>query len=278
MKQTVLKQVPKTKPDYRLILATLEKRIMDGVDEEKTKKILTSEEIWKRLDPERMMQWASLCQMAGCITTAQSVYCELHRIAPLHDAAFERHFEMLDILGNQQDLLKFLELSRKSVSPSVHGAWMKRFATTRSVSNEKDLDRAAKPFEQMRSHQHFADHFRALFSGRSDCFARQWADKTSGKSGYVPVRYPMRHTDLDAHFKGFETCGIYLIHPDGTVKLGVIDADLKPSIRDPSTLKPHMAAVRKESTWMASRILEISEKAGAKPCIEFSGGKGFHFW
>lgn len=276
--KNVVKPVFKAQPDYRLVMANLEKRILDGVDEEKTKKILASEEVWKRLDPELMLQWASLCQMAGCISAAESVYSQLHRISPDLEAAWERHFEMMDILGKSTDLLKLLEISRKSVNQAVHSAWMKRFAHNRSYYGEKDLDKAAKPFEEMRTRQNLADRFLELFSGRPDCFARQWADKNTGKSGYVPVRYAMRHSDLEAHFKGFDTCGIYLIHPDGTVKLGVIDADLKDSLREASSLKKNISAVKKEGTWLASRIIEISQKAGARPCVEFSGGKGYHFW
>jgi len=281
MNQPLLKTVSKPKPektDYRLVIANLEKRIMDGVDEEKTKKILSSVEVWKRLDHELMMKWASLCQMAGCVTTARTVYSEIHRLQPGFEEAWERHLEMLDILGKAPDVVKLLAMARQTVKPEVHSAWARRFSHNHRVANERDLDRAAKPFEQMRIRERLADRFMDLFSGRSDCFARQWADKTSGKSGYVPVRQPMRHADLDAHFKGFETCGIYLLDQDGRVKLGVIDADLNASIREPSVLKKNMAAVKRESTWMASRIMDISTAAGLRPCVEFSGGKGYHFW
>lgn len=278
MSQTQLKPVSKTKPDYRLFLANLERRIIEGVDEEKTKKILSSDEIWKRLDQELMMKWASLCQMAGCVESGRAVYSEIHRLKPDFEPAWERHLEMMDILGKSSDVVKLLEMARRSVPSEVHAAWTRRFSNNRRVFNELNLDKASKPFEEMRTRERLADRFMDLFSGRPDCFARQWADKANGRSGYVPVRQPMRHADLEAHFKGFETCGIYLLHQDGRVKLGVIDADLKSSFRESSVLRKNMAAVKRESAWMASRIMEISAVAGLRPCVEFSGGKGYHFW
>lgn len=271
-------RLPRPKTDYRLVIAQLEKRIIDGADEEKTKAALVSEDIWKRLEPDLMLHWASLCQMAGCLDAADTVYSELHRIQPALETAWERHMEMADLLGQPAQLVKLLETSRKHIPPSVHSAWMKRFSPKGPALSERDLDNAAKPFEQLRTRQSLADHFLTLFTGRPDCFARQWADKSSGKSGYVPVRQPMRHSDLEAHFKGYETCGIYLIHPDDTVRLAVIDADLSKKIRDSESLKKLMPAVKKESLWMTSRILEISRKTGMTPRVEISGGKGYHYW
>lgn len=266
------------KTDFRLMIARLEKRILDGTDEEKTRSILMNEEAWKRLEPDLMLHWASLCQMAGCLDTADKVYNEIHRVNPTHDTAWERHMEMVDLLGKTPELVKLLETARRGLSPSVHGALAKRFSPRSAPQVDRAMDRAAKPFEQLRTHQSLADHFLRLFAGRPDCFARQWADKTSGKSGYVPVRQPLRHQDLEAHFKGYETCGIYLIHHDDTVRVAVIDADLSKKIREGETLKKSMPAIRKESQWMTSRILDISREAGMKPWVEISGGKGFHYW
>jgi len=267
------------KTDFRLMIARLEKRILDGTDEEKTRSILMNEEAWKRLEPELLLHWASLCQMTGCLDTADKVYTKIHRLAPSLETAWERHMEMADLLGQKPRLVKLMEESRRALPPDIHAALAKRFATTgQTPSAERDMDRAARPFEQLRTHQTLIDHFMHMFAGRQDCFARQWVDKASGKQGYVPVRHPMRHQDLDAHFKGYETCGIYLIQPDDTVRLAVIDADLSKKIREADTLKKSMPAIRKESQWMTSRILDISREAGLKPCVEISGGKGFHYW
>jgi hypothetical protein len=268
----------KSGADYRLILSNLERQILKGGNDEKARKILAMEGIWKRLDPELMTAWASLCRMAGCIATAESVYGEIHRIDPGREDAWEQHLEMADILGKTPDLIRLLETAKQAVRPETYRIWAARFSRRGDQGKEKDIDQALKPFEEMRSHEHRVARFMDLFSGRPDCFARQWADRTAGKSGYVPVRHPIRQEDLDAHLKGHETLGIYLIHRDGSVKTAVIDADLSPSLRDPAALKANFSAVKKESTWMASRIIELSPTAGVRPLIENSGGKGFHFW
>lgn len=40
----------------------------------------------------------------------------------------------------------------------------------------------------------------------------------------------------------------------------------------------NISTVKREGAWLASRILEVSKNAGLKPCVEFSGSKGYHFW
>jgi hypothetical protein len=269
-------QRPKT--DYRLVLANLEKRILSGEDEARTRSILDNESIWTTLAPDLLMQWASLCRMAGSLCTAEAVYSRLHQTRPECTDAFERHMEMLDILGRSADLIRLLETARAHVPPEIHQAWARRFSADRLRAEERDLERAAQPFEALRAYERMTDRFIDLFRGRGDCFARQWADKESGKTGYVPVRKPMGHQDLSDHFKGIETCGIYLIDTRGQVRLGVIDADLSAAYREKEALRKNMGAIKKESTWMASRIIELSVRAGQRPLVEFSGGKGYHFW
>ena len=60
-------------PDYRLTLSSLERKILTGEEQEKTRRILSREDIWQRLQTEQKIQWASLAQMAGAMNTALTV-------------------------------------------------------------------------------------------------------------------------------------------------------------------------------------------------------------
>ena len=117
-----------------------------------------------------------------------------------------------------------------------------------------------------------------LFSGREDCFARQWVDKREGKQGYVPVRRPMEKRDVEEHLKARKTLGIYLIRTDETVSVAVIDADLIKQFRKGKLKTEDKDLIKREQDYLLSRTMEIAEGIGLKPLVEFSGGKGFHFW
>ncbi|MBU0985665.1 MAG: DNA primase [Proteobacteria bacterium] len=134
------------------------------------------------------------------------------------------------------------------------------------------------PFERLRYRQQVFKRYLDLFSGREDCFARQWVDKQQHKQGYVPVRRPLEPNDLEDHFKGLKTYGFYLLKADGSVKTAVIDVDLRTDYRGKSLKADERNLVKRELYYLIERITELSEQAGLRPLIEFSGGKGYHFW
>ncbi|MBW1982936.1 MAG: DNA primase [Deltaproteobacteria bacterium] len=117
-----------------------------------------------------------------------------------------------------------------------------------------------------------------LFSGREDCFARQWANRAEGKQGYVPVRRPMEEHDVEEHLSGKKTYGIYLLHADSTVKVAVIDVDMSSRFRQGKRTGGDRSLIRRELSYLFSRMNEICQEAGLYPVVEFSGAKGYHFW
>ncbi len=134
------------------------------------------------------------------------------------------------------------------------------------------------PFALMRSREAGLEHFLALFRGREECFARQWADRKAGTQGYVPVRRPMTTEDVLDHLRGHRTYGIYLLQQDSRVRLGVIDSDLVSRFRTGPVAAGEKDLVRRENRYLLSRLAELSAAQGLPCLIEFSGGKGFHFW
>ncbi|MEA1966993.1 MAG: CRISPR-associated primase-polymerase type A1, partial [Thermodesulfobacteriota bacterium] len=139
-------------------------------------------------------------------------------------------------------------------------------------------ERSSAPFEKMIWQRELMDLFLNLFSGREDIFARQWADKNENKSGYVPVRHPISISDVDDHINGRKTYGIYILQSDSRVKCAVIDADVLSEYRTGKISIEKRNMVKRERSYMISRIREASSELGLKPLLEFSGYKGFHFW
>lgn len=113
---------------------------------------------------------------------------------------------------------------------------------------------------------------------REDCFARQWAERGEMRQGYVPVRRPMNLEDVEEHLKGTKTYGIYLLRSDATVGTAVIDMDLNSKYRSGKISAGDRRKIKREALWSVSRFREICGEKGLCPLVEFSGGKGFHFW
>ncbi|RLB90406.1 MAG: DNA primase [Deltaproteobacteria bacterium] len=130
----------------------------------------------------------------------------------------------------------------------------------------------------MQTRQKLLTNYLSLFSGRSDVFAGQWADRKKGKSGYVPVRRPMGMQDLEDHLKGLKTYGFYLMDKNADVCCGVIDADLVPEFREKKKNAGIVNQLKKEQSYMISRIRQSSKILELNPVVEVSGYKGFHFW
>jgi hypothetical protein len=142
----------------------------------------------------------------------------------------------------------------------------------------EELGSAATPFSALRGRQEAVARYLALFGGREDCFARQWANPTEGKSGYAPVRRPMEAEDAEEHLSGRKTYGIYLVRPDATVIASLIDADLVQKYRVERLKADEVDLIRRERNYLVGRLREIAAEAGLHTLVEFSGGKGYHFW
>jgi len=264
--------------DFSLLLSRIENSLLQGTNTERSQHILANPRLWKRLKPEQMLKWAGLCQMAGLIDEALAVYEQLNRLTPESVAAWQKHLDLLLTAGRREEGARVLAAARQYLSGSDCQHWYAAFKADTAADGDDGIDEAAAPFEQMRQRLDRIDRFLKLFAGREDTFARQWADRESGRQGYVPVRRPMTRSDVSEHLAGKKTYGIYLLDSAGKVGLSVIDADLKTDFRAASLSREDHHHFKRERGYMMQRIKETAQKAGAMPVIEFSGGKGYHFW
>jgi hypothetical protein len=191
--------------------------------------------------------------------------------------AWHQHLELLSMTGSREAFAGLLERARPYIGEKGHSQWIQSLRGDRHT-DEEDLHAVAAPFD--RHHQRMAavQKFADLFSGRRDCFARQWVDRKAGKQGYVPERRPMTPTNVEEHLSGRKTYGIYLMNAQGLIQTAVIDADLKKELRGQTFDTRTRQRIRRETAHLVSRIKELSEAAGAYPLVEFSGAKGYHFW
>ncbi len=267
--------------DYTLLLRQLEQAVLEDKAPDKCRKVLGRAEVWQRLTPDQAMQWARIAQIAGCVDPALEIYKYLTTKDPAFESAWQAWIELLDILGQKKALASLLLRAQGHVGKEKALSWVHSVYNGPEKSNSgPGLDACTAPFERMHTRQQMVSGFMDLFFSRTDVFARQWADRQKGTCGYVPVRRPVTCGDMEDHFKGTKTYGFYLMNTDATVKCAVIDADLVPELR--SAGGPDLARargrIRKDRAYMAARISEAAGKLGLSPVIEFSGGKGYHFW
>ncbi len=263
--------------DFRLVLARLEKEIIGGKDPARCRTILGRGDVWKKLDAEMKLKWARLAQMAGEVEVALGIFAHINRTVPDRADAWIEHLELLSLLDKKADLARVLAASRGHIGEERHHEWF-RLSKDGGPGEDRDVGRALEPFERLRQRRKAIECFLDLFSGREDCFARQWASKTEAKQGYVPVRRPMGEQDVEEHLSGKKTYGLYLLRSDATVKTAVIDVDLDARFRNQRLSQEDKSLIGRERTYMFTRIGDLAKDAGLAPVVEFSGGKGFHFW
>lgn len=277
MKQIL--HIQKDKTDFRLLTTRLEQEIISGKNPERVLKILGEKRIWEKLSPRDQIQWAALCRMAGDLESALQVYERLHQKCPEFFEAWQEHMELLHILDEREKSARVFSLARSSLSDK---AQIKKLAgytgTPKATENESGRLPPSGPFEQLRKRQDSIGCFMERFSGKEDAFARQWVNRDEGTQGYVPVRRSINAEDIEDHFRGKRTYGIYLVRDDNTVKAAAIDADLKSTFRNKKLKPDEKRQIVREKQYMITRIKHVSESAGLFPLVEFSGGKGLHFW
>jgi len=278
LKSNIDIQKPDPSVDYTLLISRLEDEIVTDRNPERCTAILARHHVWVNLAPELLLKWASLAQMAGAIDTALAVYAHIHRIRPDMTRAWMEHIELLSILDKRVEAAQVVAAAQIHLTPEEKNVCLKLFGDGKPHNPETEIGTAAAPFEIMRTRQQTIERFMTLFSGREDCFARQWADPSEQKQGYVPVKRPMEYKDAEDHIMGRTTYGIYLLRADSTVMTGVLDVDLVQKYRLPKLPAADVALVRRERDFLIRRIHEISIDAGMRAIPEFSGGKGFHFW
>ncbi len=264
--------------DYTLLLKRLEKTVIQDEGNEKCQAILQKKEIWETLSYRQALEWAGLAQIAGLVDTALEIYELLVKRSPDLEPAWKEYIELLDILDRKSILVSVLQLAKRNLPSGFVDTWVRQTNITGTNHFQTDFKPASDPFVEMQTRQKLLENYLSLFSGRSDVFAGQWADRKIRKSGYVPVRRPMGMPDLEDHLKGLKTYGFYLMDKNAEVRCGVIDADLIPEFREKKKNDSIVKQFKKEQSYMISRIRQSSKILELNPVIEVSGYKGFHFW
>ncbi len=267
-----------TLPDFSLLLARLEKEVLSSTDPAKVVQVLRNEQVWSKLSVEQQLKWASLAQMAGELNTACWVLDHINRTAPQTVEGWRMHLELLSILNKKEEIARVLVCSREFVNDVLYRDWLRAFGAEPTTKAINDLQNIDLPFETLHNRRQVLSRYLDLFSGREDCFARQWVDRKANKQGYIPVRRSMEPGDLEDHLKGLKTYGIYLLKSDGTVKTAVIDVDLQKNFRGRKLTADEKNLVKRELSYFVIRLKELSKASGLHPLLEFSGGKGYHFW
>ncbi len=265
-------------PDFSLLVSRLEQEILHGSESGKCSKVLAREDVWSRLEPKDQVKWAELAQMAGQVDLALKILAHVNRNAPPEKNAWRARLELLSILDRRKELAEVTARCRPFVDQAEVKTWFNLGPGSETHGKDPAMDEAAAPFAALRERQGLMERFLDIFAGREDCFARQWVDKKEGKQGYVPVRRPMEPQDVEDHLKGRKTYGIYLLKSDATVKTAVMDVDVVRKFREGKLSREDRQIIRREGAYLMKRIRDMSTSAGCAPLVEFSGGKGFHFW
>lgn len=260
-------------PDFRLVLSVLEKKVIAGQEPEKCRAVLRRADIWRGLPPDLALKWAETAQMAGDIDTALAVLERLNRTRPDLEVAWRMRTEILNFTDRREELARVAALRRRTGTAPPSEA-----PPPAPKTADADLAAVGAPFAALRRRQSRVARYMALFSGREDAFARQWADKAKATQGYAPVRRPLTVEDVEAHLSGRQTYGIYLLRSDASVSAAVLDVDLNKEFRGKRLKADLVHKIRREQAYLIQRVTELSAARGAAPLLEFSGGKGFHFW
>ncbi|WP_286822159.1 CRISPR-associated primase-polymerase type A1 [Desulfobacter sp. UBA2225] len=266
--------------DYTLLLKRIGQALVRDNENPKCREVLGKKATWNKLTPAMALEWAGLAQIAGMVDTALDIYTNLTAKDPEYEPAWQARIELLYILDRKEALASAVRQASGILDKAQVMSWIRQDITQASQSPVFDPEKAAEPFERMHTRQALVAHFMDLFFSRTDVFARQWADKQQGTSGYVPVRRMVTPQDLEDHFKGVKTYGFYLMDTDAMVRCAVIDADLVPDLRQCTGKVAEKARndIRKDRAYMVSAITDAAQDMGLFPVIEFSGGKGYHFW
>lgn len=270
---------PGTALNYALLLNRLEMLVTQGRDLDKAEGYLRREAVWKALPEEQALAWSRLAQAAGLLDLTLDILAWLNRTRPGYDPAWKARLELLETLGRREEAAQVRALSPdgqahvETMGRSDRGSVPLSNGPTDTLS-----DGLTGPFVQRRREDQAIRRFMDYFRGREDCFARQWTDREAGTQGYVPVRRPIEIADIQEHVQGRKTYGIYLIQEDNRVTLAVIDADVHQRLRSQKLTPADKDVFRREQGYLLTRLPELGRELGWPCLVEYSGGKGYHFW
>lgn len=264
------------------ILDRLERLISRDPDAQLPRDLLVRESIWKKLGPDQALRWAMLAQTAGLMDLGIEVLSWINATDGTFQPAWRARLDLLQTLGRENEAA---ELEARVHTGLLSGVVSGDRSTAdrakdsnsrlRPPGSESSIE---EPFHSMRREEELLSRFLGLFQGREDCFARQWADRKAATQGYIPVRRAMVIADVRDHVRGLRTYGIYLLQRDSRVRLAVVDADLTTRFRAGNLKAEDRNTVRREKSYLLDRLPEVARRNGLPCLVEFSGGKGFHFW
>lgn len=278
--QTAETSPKSSSPEYGLLLQQLERRLLTEAESAEAMQVLTRESIWRALPDEQARQWARLAQIAGLPDLSLRILAWITEHNPDCVQAWQDRVELLETLGRKETAAARpgATAGEQQDDPNLENAEPSPSPASGAETPAPWEESIATPFASMRAREEALDRFLALFSGREDCFARQWADRQAGTQGYVPVRRPMTATDVLDHIRGQKTYGIYLLQHDSRVRAAVVDADLVSRLRTEKVSPGDRDLVNREKRYLLSRLPQLSREKSCPCLVEFSGGKGFHFW
>lgn len=270
---------PRSDPER--MVSRLERLLGLSPDAPLPRALLGKESLWKGLPPDLALRWANLAEVAGLFDLAEQVLSWTNEAHPEFPDAWRGRLELLRALGRESEAAAIVR-GRPDVFEEIPNAGPDPVALQAAPSpsgktEPREADIGA-PFELMRREEEQLARFLLLFQGREDCFARQWVDRKTSSQGYMPVRRPIEPADVRDHVRGIRTYGIYLLQKDSRVRLAVIDADLAKKFRGGGATSRDRDALRREKSYLLDRLPEIGRGLGMDCLVEFSGGKGFHFW
>jgi len=260
--------------DWELVLRRMKSFLVDESQLSKAEKLVERESIWKQLPPDKAIEWAEVAQALGKPELSLRVLEWVLQNNPGFVPALEAKTKLLESLiirsVSDQGSDKYSDDDSDSLPSSL--------PVRVPESDDSQVEKVAHSFLKFRKMAHLVANYMNIFRGREDCFARQWVDRDRGTHGYMPVRRPMTEEDVLAHLEGKQTYGIYLLHSDDRVSLGVIDVDVKSDFLKGSISQEDRKRFKSENIYLLRRIPELAQSKGI-PCFgEFSGGKGYHFW
>lgn len=247
--------------------------------------------------------WALLCEDAGLLDLAFREFQLAIRDEPTHPVAAFRLAQHYRERGDGARAVALLE--RLLATDPAHEDWLTalldilhedgalpraRDALQRAVRHglppqrARLLERAAPSEEPPSEPPDLAPtdadcvRFQALFAGREDVHARQWA-RADGEGGYSPVHEPLTPAVVRNHLLGSYTVGVYPIRLDGTCTFFALDLDLDRASVEAARGRPELArSLRDTLRTEAARLLAVLHDLGLRPLFEDSGYKGRHYW
>ena len=262
--------------DHRLLLDRIGKAGFDEAGRAFVVRAFARGVFWTGFSDEEVKELSVIAQQHGLFAEGETILAWLNRERPGFPEGWQAHAELLDTLGRRREAMQVVAQAQRFLPAEALASLRLPSATAPALSEEGD--HLLAPFVQLRRREEELQGYMTLFRGREDVFARQWADREEGKQGYVPVQRALQPEDVEDHLQGRKTYGIYLLSGENRVWTGVVDVDLVSALRDRRAAENEKDAIRRESVYIYTRLLELAGKAELTCIAEVSGGKGYHFW